>query len=48
MMKKVELKDCDVIAKQAESHFKKEVNLENINSNDLFLKIEEIVLETMK
>ena len=36
MMEKVDLKSGEVIAKEAAFHSKTEVNLENINSNELF------------
>ena len=39
MMKKVDLKSGEVIAKEAEFHSKAEVNLESTNSNELFSKM---------
>ena len=36
-----------MIAKEAEFHSKTEVNLESINSNELFSKMKETVLETL-
>ena len=45
MMEKVDLKSSEVIAKEAEFHSKTEANLESTNSNELFSKIKETVLE---
>ena len=45
MMEKVDLKSGEVIAKEAAFHFKTEVNLEGTDSNELFSKMEESVLE---
>ena len=47
MMEKVDLKSGEVIAKEAAFHSKTEVNLESTNSNELFSKMEEIVLESL-
>ena len=44
MMKKVELKSGEVIAKEAAFHYKTEVNLERTDSNELFSKTIETVL----
>ena len=43
MMDKVDLKSCEVIAKEAAFHSKSEVNLESTNSNELFSKMTETV-----
>ena len=45
MMEKVDLKSGIVIAKEAAFHIKTEVNLESTNSNKLFSKMKETVLE---
>ena len=45
MMEKVDLKSGEVIAKEAAFHYKTEVNLESTNTNELFSKIKETVLE---
>ena len=47
MMEKVDLKSGEVIAKEAAFHSKTEVNLESTNSNELFSKMEESVLESL-
>ena len=47
MMEKVDLKSGKVIAKEAEFHYKTEVNLESTNSNELFSKMNETVLESL-
>ena len=47
MMEKVDLKGGEVIAKEAAFHSKTEVNLESTNSNELFSKMKETVLETL-
>ena len=47
MMEKVDLKSDEVIAKEAAFHSKTEVNLESTESNELFSKMEETVLETI-
>ena len=47
MMEKVDLKSGEVIAKEAAFHSKTEVNLESTNSNELFSKMKETVLETL-
>ena len=47
MMEKVGLKSGEVIAKKAAFHSKTEVNLESTNSNELFLKMKETVLESL-
>ena len=46
MMEKVDLKSGEVIPKDAAFHFKAEVTLENTNSNELFSKMKESVLES--
>ena len=45
MMEKVDLKSGEVIAKEAVFDSQTEVNLESTNSNELFSKMEETVLE---
>ena len=47
MMRKVDLKSCEVIAKEAAFHCKTEVNLERTNSNELFSKMKETALESL-
>ena len=47
MMEKVDLKRGEVIAKVAACHYKTEVNLESTNSNELFSKMKETVLESV-
>ena len=47
MMEKVDLKGGEVIAKEAASHCKSEVNLVSTNSNELFSKMKETVLEPL-
>ena len=47
MMEKVDLNSSDVIAKEAASHSKTEVNLESTNSNEMFSKMKETVLESL-
>ena len=47
MMEKVDLKRGEVIAKEAEYHSKTEVNLESTNSNELFSKMKETLLESL-
>ena len=47
MMEKVDLKSGEVIAKEAAFHSKTEVNLESTNSNELFSKMNETVLESL-
>ena len=47
MMEKVDLKIGEVIAKEADFHSKTQVNLESTNSNELFLKMKETVLESL-
>ena len=46
MMEKVDLKGGEMIAKEAAFHSKIEVNLESTNSNELFSKMKETVLES--
>ena len=46
MTEKVDLKSGEVIAKEAVFHSKTEVNLESTNSNELFSKMKETVLES--
>ena len=48
MMENVDLKSGDVIAKEAAFHSKTEVNLESTNSNELFSKTKETVLEYLE
>ena len=48
MMEKVDQKSGEVIAKEAVFHSKTEFNIENTNSNELFLKIKETVLEYLE
>ena len=45
MLEKVDLKSGEVIAKEAAFHSKTEVNLESTNSNELFSKTKESVLQ---
>ena len=47
MMEKVDLKNGEVIAKEAAFHSKTEVNLESTDSSELFSKMEETVLESL-
>ena len=47
MMEKVDLKSGEVIAKKAAFHSKTDVILESTNSNELFSKIKETVLESL-
>ena len=47
MMEKVDLKSGGVIAKEAAFHSKTEVNLKSTNSNELFSKTKETVLESL-
>ena len=47
MMEKVDLKGGEVIAKEAAFHSKTEVNLESTDSNELFSKMKETVLESL-
>ena len=47
MMEKVDLKSSEVIAKEAAFHSKTEVNLERTDSNELFSKMKETVLESL-
>ena len=47
MMKKVDLKSGEVIAKEAAFHSKTEVNLESIDSNELLSKMKETVLKSL-
>ena len=46
-MEKVDLKSGEVIAKEAALNSKTEVNLESTNSNELFSKMKETVLESL-
>ena len=46
MMKKVDLKNGEVIAKEAVIHSKTEFNLESNDSNELFSKMKETVYES--
>ena len=45
-MEKVDLKGGEMIAKEATFHCKTEVNLKSTNSNELFSKMKETVLES--
>ena len=47
MMEKVNLKSVEVMAKEAAFHSKTEVHLESTNSNELFSKMKETVLESL-
>ena len=47
MMEKVDLKSDEVIVKEAAFHSKTEVNLESTDSNELFTKMKETVLESL-
>ena len=47
MMEKVDLKSGEVIAKDAAFHSETEVNLESTDSNELFSKTKETVLESL-
>ena len=47
MMKKVDLKTGEVIAKEAAFQCKIEVNLESTNCSELFSKMKETVLESL-
>ena len=47
MMKRVDLKSCEVIAEEAAFHSKTEVNLESTYSNELLSKMKETVLESL-
>ena len=47
MMKKIDLKSEEVIAKEIAFHSKTEVNLESTNSGELFSKMKETVLESL-
>ena len=47
MMQKIDLKSGEVIAKVAAFHCKTEVNLKSTNSNELFSKMKETVLESL-
>ena len=47
MMEKVDLKGGEVIDKEAAFHSKTDVNFESTNSNELFLKMKETVLESL-
>ena len=47
MMKKVDLKIGEVIAKEAAFRSKTEFNLESTNSNELFSKMKETVLKSL-
>ena len=46
MMEKVDQKSGEVIAKEAAFHSKTEVDLESTDSNELFSKLKETVLES--
>ena len=47
MMEKVDLKDSEVIAKEAAFHYKTKISLENINCSELFSKFKDAVLESL-
>ena len=47
MMEKVDLKSGKVMDKEAAFHSKTEVNLESTNSNEVFSKMKETVLESL-
>ena len=47
MKEKVDLKSSEVIAKEAAFHCKTEANLESTDSNELFSKMKETVLESL-
>ena len=47
MMEKVDLKSGEVIAKEAAFHYKTEINLESTDSNELFSKMKQTVLESL-
>ena len=47
MMEKVDLKSGEVITKETTFHSKTEVNLESNDSNELFSKMKETVLESL-
>ena len=47
MMEKVDLKNDEVISKEAAFHSKTELNLESTNSNELFSKMKETVFESL-
>ena len=47
MMEKVDLKSDEVIAKGPAFHSKTEVYLESTNSNELFSKMKDTVLESL-
>ena len=47
MTEKVDLKSGEVITKEAAFYSKTEVNLESTNSNELFSKVKEPVLESL-
>ena len=47
MMEKVDLNSGEVIANEAAFHSKTEVNLESNDSNELFSKLKETVLESL-
>ena len=47
MMEKVDLKSGEVIAKETDFHSKTEINLVSTNSNELFSKMKETVLDSL-
>ena len=47
MMEKVDQRSGEVIAREAAFHYKTEVNLESNDSNELFSKMKETVLESL-
>ena len=48
MMENIDLNSGGVITKEAEFHSKTEVNLESTDSNELFSKMKETVLESLQ
>ena len=47
MKEKVDLKSCEVIAKEVAFNSKSEVKLESTDSNELFSEMNETVLESL-
>ena len=47
MMEKVDIKSGELIAKEAAFHSKTDVNLESTDSDELFSKMKETVLESL-
>ena len=48
MMETVDIKSGEVIVKEAAFHSKTDVNVESTNSQELFSKMKETVLETLE